>query len=164
MSDNITNLPVEGAAPPTDIEEAKSAVETGSCGVCRFCGQLVNIGKVDPGFEGDADEWASQHCECAESQQYKYEIRRAQERKNDLERAGKRITDLFGSGAKVYGLEPVDDEILDLIYTAAVLVYDVKMKEATIAASSEIKAKISRTAKGKLQFARSDATTTKQEV
>lgn len=164
MSEKITQLPTAETAEPDNIQEAAQAIESGEYGICRFCGQLVHVGTLDRNFKGGPNEWASRHCECSESQQYKYEIRRKEDRKNDLERAQGRINDLYGEGAKAFGLEPLEDEIISLIYTAAMLVYDVKMKEATIAASSEIKAKICRTNKGKLQFSRSDATTTKQEV
>lgn len=137
-------------------------------GTCKYCGQLSSISNQNITTEEQANEYASLNCDCPDSVAYREheeaEKRAADNRNQALNRAKEQIEDLFGSGAAGYGLISIDDKIRNLMYDAAVLVYDADIKDITINISSCVKVKISKSPKGKIIFMRSDAAVFKQEA
>jgi len=134
-------------------------------GACRYCGQVVTI-LNDPNVktEAEAQEYAVLHCGCPEAARYQAKRRAEEDRKAALKRAQEQIEDLFGAGSVGYGLIPVIEENRELMYTAAVLVYDDHIKDVTININSCVKVKISKSTKGKIVFLRSDVAAFKQEA
>jgi len=147
-NDNVRELPVTGPPPGSGLA------------TCRFCGQtkVVDLDVFpDPTA---ADEHVSRECGCHGAYEYRQEL----EREQSLERAKKQIEDLFGKGAPGYGLLSAIDEVKEVLFEAARLVYDFKIKDLTVSISPCVKAKVSRSAKGKIVLNRSDVAAFKQEV
>ena len=134
-------------------------------GVCRFCGQVITIlNDPDVRTEEDAYEYAALHCNCVGAAKYQAERKAELEREAALKRAQDQINNLCGNGSVGYGLIPVIEENRDLIYNAAELIYDDMLKDFTVSINSCVKVKISKNAKGKLVFLRSDMAAFKQEA
>lgn len=111
-----------------------------------------------------ANECATLHCACYEAKKYQAQKRAEEERRQAIKRAEEQIENLFGGGAVEYGLEPVEAEAKELMLSSAIMIYDGLIKDIAINITSCLKMKISKSAKGKLTFMRSDAAVFKQEV
>lgn len=137
-------------------------------GACKYCGQINSHPYADYHSQEQANECATLSCDCLEAKKYTENIqakKKAEEdRKQALKRAEEQIENLFGSGAVEYGLLPVGSDIRELMLRSSVMIYDGILKDLAINISSCVKVKISKSAKGKLTFMRSDAAVFKQEV
>jgi hypothetical protein len=137
-------------------------------GICKYCGQIVNVADKDIATEEQAQEYASMYCNCRDAVRWqekaKADRKAAEEREQALKRAQEQIDDLFGAGSVGYGLIPLLEENRSLMYEAAVLVYDGNIKDITVNINSCVKVKLSKSAKGKIIFMRSDAAVYKQEA
>jgi hypothetical protein len=132
-------------------------------GFCRFCGQNNLESMAEYGTIEQANECATLHCECYEAKKYQDKKRAEEERKQAIKRATEKIEDLFGSGAAGYDLVSVKKEVKEHMLNSATMIYDDLLKDIAINITSCMKVKISKSAKGKLTFMRSDATVLKQE-
>lgn len=147
------------------MEENKEQIKYGRC---RFCGQANVYKYADYHTQEQADECATLSCGCYESRKYKEHIeakqKREEDRKQDIKRAQEQIENMFGSGSSEYGLMPVKTDVKEMLLNAAIMVYDGLLKDISINITSSTKMKISKSPKGKLTIARSDAAVFKQEV
>lgn len=134
-------------------------------GACRYCGQVVTIlNDADVSTQDQAHEYATLHCNCPQASRYQAEQKAKLEREAALNRAKDQIEKLCGGGSVGYGLIPIDEGNRDLMYSAAVLIYDDEIKDITIDINSCVKVKISKSTKGKLIVFRSDVAAFKQEA
>lgn len=137
-------------------------------GACRFCGQINTNSHVGYKTQEQANECATLSCNCYDAREYTEQLqakKKAEEdRQQAIKRAGEQIEDLFGSGVVEYRLQPVETNIKELMLNSAIMIYDSLLKDISINITSWIKVKISKSAKGKLTFMRSDAAVFKQEV
>ncbi len=137
-------------------------------GTCRFCGQLNSNPHSAYKTQEQADECATLSCNCWEARRNLEKLQakkqEEEEREQAIKRAEEQIESLFGSGAAEYGLLEVETKIKELILSTSTMVYDRLLKDLTININSRLKVKISKSPKGKLIFARSDATVVKQEA
>lgn len=134
-------------------------------GVCRFCGAAIPV-PLDKRemFPDEKTEYATLHCKCDKALEYQAEVKAAKERAETLSRAHERIENLFGGGAEEYGFIPVAEKIKTFLNDLCVMLYDREIKDATVNVGGGVKAKIARTAKGKISVQRSQTATFKQEV
>ncbi len=149
------------------IAEATEEIVTERLGACRYCGQVQNLtGPIEWG--ADLNEHATRRCECPDARRYNDSIIFAEKRKRDrefaLNQAADVIEEMFGDSSIGYGKIPVRAEIKALLHETAALIYDRRLKDATISVTSCVKVKISRSSKDKLTFQRSDMAVSKQEV
>lgn len=133
-------------------------------GACQYCGQMVALPEREYFTAAEQTESATYHCNCPEAAKYKYEKDAAIEREYALERAATHIEKMYGSGAEAYDLDSVDEIVKALMLSVATMIYDKKIKDTTINVTPELKVKISKSAKDKLIFTRSDAAVFKQEI
>ena len=84
-------------------------------------------------------------------------------REQTLKEANEDITDYFGEGAKARGEIAVDPEVAKLFKAMAMHVYDERIRSVAISISQGVRAKISKTDKGKLIVQRTDNQTRKSE-
>jgi hypothetical protein len=133
-------------------------------GACQYCGQMVALPEREYFSDAEQTESATYHCNCPEAGKYKYEKDAAMDREYAIERASDHIETVYGSGAEAYGLDSVDEIVKALMLTAATMVYDKKIVAITINVDPELKVKISKSAKEKLVFTRSDAAVIKREI
>lgn len=91
--------------------------ETRSC-ACPHCGQLVAC-KLYPGESAEAA--AERECDCAGA-------RTARERRKRIQNSRELLHDLFGDPCgEIYGMQPVDSEVLETLKSVAVLIIDGKL-------------------------------------
>lgn len=151
--------------------EEKPNIAGGETGICRFCGQMVNVQWLR-GFENhkdrDADYLASRFCGCLDSKKYAEAEQRREDaaamRKITLENAREIIDALFGPPAKESGLAVMNENVHDYVYEAAALVYDGDANHITVDDSDGITAKIKLTSKGQLRITRSQNFNVSQET
>ena len=131
---------------------------------CRFCGQMVTVPTSMAQTAEDAEDYAAMHCNCPGAAEYQAKQKAEKERKAALARARERIDSLCGDVAVGYGLIPITEENRELMYDAATLIYDDKLKSFSVNINGCVTVKISKSAKGKLVFFRSDVSAYKQEM
>lgn len=133
-------------------------------GACQYCGQMVALPEREYFSNEEQTESATYHCNCPEAAKYKHDKDAAMDREYALERAANHIEKLYGSGAEAYDLDSVDEIVKALMLNVAAMIYDKQIKDITINVTPELKVKISKSAKDKLIFTRSDAAVFKQEI
>lgn len=129
-------------------------VHADSTGVCRFCGQIVNIMQRADQITAVRDEgyWATRGCECPQAQVFRRrEIDRenAQAKREEIiARAHAEIEAKFGDGAPEYNrhpyMQPVNETLVRLIKDAAVLVHDEIIETFSVSNDSGMKTTIKR--------------------
>lgn len=110
-------------------------------GICPFCGQIALDGECD--------------CDGAKRE------RKIQEQ---IQRANDKIYELFGENCTKLGYNPVADESIQLMLEMAEQVAYWKMYSASLYIANGVKAKISRTAGGKIKIERSETKKQSLEV
>lgn len=128
-------------------------------GACRYCGQINSEEEYET--QEEADEYATLHCDCGQAKLKRQEVeetnRKREEREGVICVAHARIRELFGEEIEKRGLTSVEEELQSLMWQIAVMVYDEKVKSMTLAITPNTKAKISKTASGKLLITRADS-------
>lgn len=140
-------------------------------GTCRYCGQVIDIGWVE-GIEkyeyAEADYLASRFCSCPDGRKYNdLEIAReeaGERREFTLANAKAIIEELFGEGSRSVGEIVVDNNVRDLIYELAEIVYDTDLGRATLTDSHGITAKVKMSSKGRLSISRNENNSVTQEA
>ena len=88
---------------------------------CKFCGQIA-ISDRDFSSQDDADEYATLHCNCAKSIEYRYEKEKQEHREEALEELKSNIDELVDYAQK-RGIE-IKDSVCNLIYECGEQVID----------------------------------------
>ncbi|WP_432353878.1 hypothetical protein [Anaerotruncus rubiinfantis] len=137
-------------------------------GVCRFCGQVKDMPDAGYSLQKDLDEIATRQCECLDAKSYAADLRRERERIEKRltaqEQAEDAIDEMFGEQAPGYGKITIKEDTRAHILQTAMMVYDRKMRGATIEVTDGIKVKISRSAKDILKIKRADSSEWEQEI
>ena len=131
-------------------------------GACRYCGQAQSVYAC--ANDAEAEEYATRHCRCSEAIAYQDKRAAIARRASTLAEARENIDDLFGEGALDRGDDAVKDDVLDILCTAAEMVYDGKIAVHQMSLTLRIKSKISLNKKGNLEIERKDAKSSKAEV
>lgn len=118
-------------------------------GTCRFCGQIQPV--MAESFEA-ADLIVTDRCNCDGAA---LEKRKACLREN--------IVEVAGSGCEKYGFNPLDIEIIDLIYAAGVMVMNDEVQQISICADGTV-VKISINTKGQVKVTRKEQKNISAEV
>ena len=150
------------------IGPAKTVVENG---ICRFCGQIVNVGFRRQFFENkdyETDYIATRCCNCPEAREFNSAEQAREdaeaEREFRLANAKEIIDELFGMSARESELDLTSEAFRNFIYEAAVMVYDGDIRTAQITSNNGITAKIKFTSKDKLSITRSESFRLQQEA
>jgi len=135
---------------------------------CRFCGQFQDFTGASLPWGTDIIEEATLRCDCGLARAYADKLEAKQKairnRVYALMRAQDTSEEMFGEIAVGFGKLPVREEIKQHILEAATLIYDRRIKGATIDVTPSVKVKISKSSKDKLTFQRTDSAVSKQEV
>ncbi len=110
-------------------------------GVCPFCGQIL----------------LDEKCNCDGAQ-------REQKIQSQIQRATDTIYELFGPNCTENGYVPIADESIKLMREIVEQVAYWKMYSASLHIANGVKAKISRTASGKIKIERSETKKQSLEV
>lgn len=139
-------------------------------GVCKFCGQIIDtewLRGINSWYElAEADYLASYLCTCPEGRKFKDAedlLRDAEERRSMvLESAKCVIEELFGvsDGKEIV----VDEDVRDLLYELATMVYDTDLSKAQLTDRQGVTAKIKLTSRGRLSISRSESNSITQEA
>lgn len=116
-------------------------------GVCRYCGQIQEVGPHPS--QAAADETASEVCNCPTARQE----RRVMEQVED---ACERVQRLFGDEAESLGFKPVPDEAVGLLEKVVEMIARGPISSASLNVRGRCKAKFSITSKGKIKVSRSE--------
>ena len=127
-------------------------------GCCYYCGKTAILNYPKEATQEVKNEMATKECECTQAK-----IERDKEL--EIERAKERIIQLFGSDAKEMGFEPMpEEEIHRLMNKIVELISNKIIRGVTIEINSETKAKLSVSAKGKINIERAQAIKYKLEA
>lgn len=116
-------------------------------GVCRYCGQIQEVGPHPS--QATADETASEVCNCPTARQE----RRVHEQVED---ACERVQRLFGDDAESLGFKPIPDEAVGLLGNVVEMIARGPISYASLNVRGRCKAKFSITSKGKIKVSRSE--------
>lgn len=131
-------------------------------GTCRFCGQVKTVSKAHGLDEEGADEYVTLHCDCPEGVNHRLKEEKRKKREKDIKKIYENIDTLFVQQQNEK--ESISKDVVDIMRTAAVMVYDNLILDFSVRLSYAVKAKISQTSKGNVSIERKDATSSKMEV
>ncbi|MCL2052786.1 MAG: hypothetical protein FWG91_13825 [Lachnospiraceae bacterium] len=114
-------------------------------GYCFYCGQVAIATTPDGWPEAKLNEHATLKCSCPEAKNF-------QDIGKQKERAKDNIIKLFGSEAK----NPVTEITLDLMKNSIDEIADGNIGKISMDINDEIKAVLSKTAKGKIKVTRKE--------
>lgn len=116
-------------------------------GVCRYCGQIQEVGPHPS--QAAADETASEVCNCPTARQERRVL-------EQVEDACERVQRLFGDEAENLGFKPVPDEAVGLLEKVVEMIARGPISSASLNVRGRCKAKFSVTSKGKIKVSRSE--------
>ena len=116
-------------------------------GVCRYCGQIQEVGPHPS--QAAADETASEVCNCPTARQERRVL-------EQVEDACERVQRLFGDEAEHLGFKPVPDEAVGLLEKVVEMIARGPISSASLNVRGRCKAKFSVTSKGKIKVSRSE--------
>lgn len=116
-------------------------------GVCRYCGQIQEVGPHPS--QAAADETASEVCNCPTARQERRVL-------EQVEDACERVQRLFGDEAEKLGFKPVPDEAVGLLEKVVEMIARGPISSASLNVRGRCKAKFSITSKGKIKVSRSE--------
>lgn len=116
-------------------------------GVCRYCGQIQEVGPHPS--QTAADETASEVCNCPTARQERRVL-------EQVEDACERVQRLFGDEAENLGFKPVPDEAVGLLEKVVEMIARGPISSASLNVRGRCKAKFSITSKGKIKVSRSE--------
>lgn len=116
-------------------------------GVCRYCGQIQEVGPHPS--QAAADETASEVCNCPTARQERRVL-------EQVEDACERVQRLFGDEAESLGFKPVPDEAVGLLEKVVEMIARGPISSASLNVRGRCKAKFSITSKGKIKVSRSE--------
>lgn len=128
-------------------------------GVCRFCVEIafVDNNETENGTADERNNIATGNCTCELSKQER-------DKKSKIENAKERIRQLFGEDAPDYGFDPIEEgSIIRLLDSAVYQIAERKIISVTIDINYKTKAKISSSAKGKINIERTEVSKYKLE-
>ncbi|WP_114295857.1 hypothetical protein [Anaerobacterium chartisolvens] len=127
-------------------------------GRCRYCSEAIIANYPEDATEEEKTALATSLCSCSWA-------KREVGRKREIERAKERVQQLFGTDAKKVGFEPIaKEEIHNLLNGLIELISNDIIKGGAIQIDGITKAKISVSAKGKINIERVQTTKYKLEA
>lgn len=127
-------------------------------GCCYYCGKTAILDYPKEAKKETKDEIATKECDCTQA---KFE----RDKELEIERAKERILQLFGNDARQMGFEPMlEAEIHKLMNTVVELIANKLIRGVTIEINGGTKAKLSVSAKGKINIERAQAIKYKLEA
>lgn len=162
-----TSVPLQWSKDLTETEKNQLATLLCECrsravlvetsGSCRFCHQMDIITCMSDLTQAEKDEIATCGCSCTGARKYV-------EQKQQTENAKERIHQLFGEEAIDNGFQPIHREkTLELMGVIVGLMAQGEMHSVTIDMTATTKAKLSCSAKGKINVERIDTRKCKLE-
>lgn len=134
-----------------DTAEAIDAgtAEATTTGVCRHCGQTIDLGAMYATQE-EADAAAEELCECPAATV-------ARRKRAQVEAAKEKVRQLFGDGADELGFRSLaGDGAVDLLERTVELIALGPISSATFNVRGQCKAKLTVSTKGKIKVSRSE--------
>lgn len=128
-----------------DVKELKKEKPEGVVtqeGACKYCGQMATVETIFGWLQEKVDEAVTQQCDCEAAREYA-------SKEKAKERVHKKIDDIFlkqGNGVSIA------DKSAEYLHMAADKVAEYELDWVQIQTPTGIKAKISRTAKGKIKI------------
>lgn len=113
-------------------------------GACEFCGQIADVNILKNWTDDNANEVATELCECGEAKSYARE-------KKQKENGHKQVEKLFGEENKQVA---VKQEAIDLLHAAVDCIVSFKTGKVTVELGAGVKATINLTGKGVLKVKR----------
>lgn len=117
-------------------------------GICRYCGQVVEVGPHM--LQKDADKTATEVCSCPEAKIERNVTEQIEEARDRVER-------LFGDSSEELGFKPIADKApVSMLDDMVALIARRLISSATVQIRGQCKAKIGLTSKGKIKVSRSE--------
>jgi len=141
-------------------------------GICRHCGQIVNLAWIGNLKTGDPEYLASRYCTCPDARKFND----AEEKREEAEairaivlgNARKAIDDLFGPEAENIqrnpDIRPMSEKLLGLLYELSEVTYDHEITKVGFTDVQGISVKMRRTAKGNLDIVYSYTDSASHEI
>lgn len=135
----------QAEAHRAEILSVTFAVTTG---ICRYCGQVVEVGPHM--LQKDADKTATEVCSCPEAKIERNVTEQIEEARDRVER-------LFGDSSEELGFKPIADKApVSMLDDMVALIARRLISSATVQIRGQCKAKIGLTSKGKIKVSRSE--------
>ena len=117
-------------------------------GICRYCGQVIEVGPHM--LRKDADKTATDVCSCPEAKIERNVTEQIEEARDRVER-------LFGDSSEELGFKPIADKApVSMLDDMVALIARRLISSATVQIRGQCKAKIGLTSKGKIKVSRSE--------
>lgn len=124
---------------------------------CRYCGQAIQICAAEL-TAAEMEESATLSCNCDEAKAY-------QETLGEISNAKALVVELFGDSAVEYGFKPLAKEkVIDFLNDVIEMVGFRRIHSATVQIFGGVKAKVSRSASGKIYVERAESAKQKLEA